>query len=56
MELSRVRGVPEDIQRRAGINLTGGNTNAMEICNQIFNYPSPQIMLAGYLESKKKVA
>lgn len=39
-ELSRIKGIPETTQRLAGINLTSGHVNAVEICCNIFNAPN----------------
>jgi hypothetical protein len=39
IELCEIEGVSEEARRRQGINLTGGNTNAIEICNELLNMP-----------------
>lgn len=39
IELLDIMGVDESARRRAGINLTGGATNAIEICNDIMGMP-----------------
>ncbi len=39
IELCSIEGVSEMARRRSGINLTGGATNAIEICNDIFLMP-----------------
>ena len=39
-ELCSLAGIPESLQRAAGINLTGGNVNAVEILTSIFNAPT----------------
>lgn len=39
IEVYEIEGVPEEARRRAGINLTGGQTNAIEICNDILKFP-----------------
>lgn len=38
-EISKIHGVEERIKRYAGINLTGGSTNAAEICQSIMGAP-----------------
>lgn len=48
MEVLSIRGVPEEARRRAGINLTGGRTNAIEICNDIMNLPYIDDVLAAF--------
>lgn len=44
-ELSRIKDIDETVWRKVGINLSGGKTNAMEICNVVFKYPDPRTML-----------
>ncbi len=39
IELCSIDGVSEQARRRAGINLTGGMTNAIEVCNDILGLP-----------------
>jgi hypothetical protein len=39
-ELISIEGVNEDTKRMATINLSGGCTNAVEICNTIFGLPT----------------
>ena len=39
IELCDIEGVSEEARRRQGINLTGGQTNAIEICNELLNMP-----------------
>ena len=34
-----IKGVPETVQRSAGINLSGGQTNAIEVCTDLFGVP-----------------
>ena len=48
MEVLDIIGVPEEARRRAGINLTGGKTNAIEICNDIMNLPYIDDVLAAF--------
>lgn len=39
-ELHRIEGIPESISKPQGINLTGGATNALDYCNQMFGLPN----------------
>ena len=48
IEVCDIVGVPESARRRAGINLTGGLTNAIEICNDIMNLPYLDDVLAEF--------
>lgn len=48
-ELCRIEGIPETTQRRTGINLTGGTTNAVEIGCEIFGLPSFDVMLSSFV-------
>lgn len=50
IEVCSIDGVPEDARRRAGINLTGGKTNAIEICNDILNMPYIDEVLDAFRE------
>lgn len=52
MELSRIQGVSDYDRRLAGINLTGGHNNAMELCGTFFKYPNPRKLLDAYKASK----
>jgi hypothetical protein len=47
-ELYRIKGVSEEIQRKTGINLTGGKTNAVEFCMDIHQLPSFRELLEIY--------
>lgn len=47
-ELCKIKGIPEIVQREAGINLTGGHVNAVEICNNILQFPDMNIILKQY--------
>lgn len=47
-ELCYIQGVPEIYRRSAGVNLSGGYVNAVEICMQIFNAPSFNTLLELY--------
>lgn len=54
-ELSKIRGIPMDIQRQVSINLTGGKTNAYEIAAQIHNMP-PMVTLLEEFRKEKNIA
>lgn len=47
-ELCRIKGVPEDVQRKAGINMTAANTNAVEISCNLFGLPSFNDLLEAF--------
>lgn len=49
-ELAAIRGVDPYIQRMCGVNLTGGVTNAIEICSEIFGLPGPVEVMNFFLE------
>lgn len=49
-ELSAIRGVDPYIQRMCGVNMTGGHTNAIEICSEIFKLPEPFSVLEMFLQ------
>ena len=48
-ELCKIVGVPEEYQRTAGINLSGGATNAVEICEDLFHLPTMDMLLVDFL-------
>jgi hydrogenase maturation factor len=39
-ELCSIRGIAESVRRTQGINLTGGHTNAVEVCVEFFGAAS----------------
>ena len=39
-ELIEIQGVSDQVRRSAGINLSGGNTNAIEVMTDLFNVPT----------------
>ena len=47
-ELSKIQGMSTQVQRSVGINLSGGNVNAVEICMQAFNAPSFDELLEAF--------
>lgn len=48
-ELCKIRNIPEDVQRAAGINLTGGVTNAVEIAVSLFGVPTFDTLLDDFM-------
>ena len=42
IEMIRIEGLSEKAQRRIGINMTGGVANAIELCSEIYDLPSPE--------------
>jgi hypothetical protein len=51
-ELCRVEGIDENTQRKQGINLSGGVTNATEFCVALYKLPNMDTMLAAYLANR----
>lgn len=47
-ELCKIKGIPEFIQRQVGINITGGHVNAVEICNNVLQFPDMEVVLKQY--------
>lgn len=47
-EVVKIKDVREDIYRRTAVNLTGGTTNAVEICCSVMGAPTFQQLLAHY--------
>lgn len=47
-ELVSIEGVPESVRRLQGINLSGGATNAVEFCTNMFHMPQPAQLLEAY--------
>lgn len=54
-ELSKIKGIPERLQRLMGVNLTGGTANAVEICQDILKLPDPVSWRMAYEEHKQKI-
>lgn len=52
-ELSRIEGIPEHVQRANSINLTGGHTNAMQFCNEIYGLPTPTELIDSYRQYRE---
>jgi hypothetical protein len=53
-ERIKAYGVSEHAMRMQGLNLSGGQTNALEFCQTLFGYPSVSRMQQLYLERKKQ--
>jgi hypothetical protein len=51
-ELCSVDGVPEQLQRAQGINLSGGHTNAVEFCVDMYKMPQFDQWLAAFSQSR----
>jgi len=47
-ELCRIQGIDEDTQRKQGINLSGGVTNAVEFCVALYSLPNMDTMLEAF--------
>ena len=41
LELIDIEGISEHVRRMQGINFSGGATNAVEFCTQLFGLPTP---------------
>lgn len=52
-ELCRLEGIPETVQRANGINLTGGSTNAIQFCNEIYGLPNVTDMIDIYRKERE---
>lgn len=52
MEFSKMQGITEHHRREVGVNLTGGKTNAVEICEKILGAPSLDELLAKFRSDK----
>jgi len=53
MEFCHIKGKTDEDRRVFGVNLTGGRVNAVELSQIIFDAPSLDAMLEGYLEHKR---
>lgn len=51
-EICYIEGIPEQVQRAQGINLSGGHTNAVEFVTNIFGAPTFDKMLHAYQQHK----
>lgn len=52
-ELYKIAGCPERIQRMAGINLTGGHVNAVEVVCSIMKAPTFDMLLEDFLSEQE---
>lgn len=52
-EVLVIEGVPEAVKRAQGINLSGGHTNAVEFCTEMFGVPTMEAMLQSFLEDEE---
>ena len=52
-ELYKIAGCPERIQRMAGINMTGGHVNAVEVACSVMKAPNFDMLLEDFLEEQK---
>lgn len=55
-ELCKIHGVPEQVQRMQGINLSGGHTNAVEFCTSMYKLPTLKGMLELYKQERSVVS
>ena len=53
IELLAITGVPEHVRRAAGVNLTAGKVNAMDIACSLFQLPEKDTVLDAF---NKRVA
>ena len=54
-EIVKIEGIDEYTQRMAGINLSAGHVNAVEICCNLFGMPTLTEMLDAFNEEIKEV-
>ena len=54
-EICDIEGIPEEVYRMQGINLSGGRTNAAEYCQTMFGLPTMDKMLHHYKASKNNI-
>lgn len=54
-EVIEINGIPDAVRREVGINLSGGEVNAIEHCNAIHGFPLPHQWLAAFEEDMKVV-
>lgn len=52
LEFSRFKGLDMNQQRMVGINLTGGTTNALEICTTVLDLPTSEQLLARFNQKR----
>ncbi len=49
-EIVDIEGVPEEIRRAQGINLSAGHVNAVEVSHFLFGLPDPDVFLDAFVE------
>ena len=49
-----MQGIPEEVRREFGVNLTAGRVNCVEMTQKSMNAPALDVMLEAYLEHKAK--
>lgn len=54
IEIKSIQGVSDAARRRSGINLTGGQVNAIEIANELFNKPSIHDVLPVFMDDLER--
>lgn len=54
IELNLIHGVDDGARRRAGINLTAGKVNSIEICNELLLMPDIHKVLMEFMKDKEK--
>lgn len=52
-ELSRIQGLNEEMQRKVGINISGGHANAIEIVVDVYKAPTPDQWYMLYMANRK---
>lgn len=49
-EMGKIKGLDQTTQRAVGVNLTGGHVNAVEICCNVFQAPTMDVLLKAFKE------
>lgn len=49
-EIHTIEGIDEEVYRQQGINLSGGSSNALEFCTEMFGLPTVKEMVLAYKE------
>lgn len=47
-EIVSIKGVNDNLQKMQGINLSGGQTNAIEFCQKLLSFPSLDDLLVQF--------
>ena len=53
-ELTNIVGIDPYTFKMQGINLSGGQTNALEYCQTMFNFPTMPGLLKEYIKTRNK--